>query len=216
VAAVNARRLDTELPDVVVEEVPTREYPTDEMAAHLFGYVGEVSERDVTDGATLKSGDIVGQAGIEKVYNALLMGTDGAKRVVVNSVGREIRVLEEDPPTEGKRLQLTIDADVQKSVEDAFKASGFNGASVVLDPSNGDVLAFTSIPAYDPNVFAAGVDRATWASLNSDELRPLNDRAIQGKYSPGSTFKMAVGLAGLEEGTITPSFSVHCAGHANF
>jgi penicillin-binding protein 2 len=215
VAAVKARRLDFELPDIVVEQVPTRQYP-EAMAAHLFGYVGEVNDAQVTDGDGLKSGDIVGQAGIEKIYNSLLMGADGAKRVVVNSVGREIRVLEEDPPTEGKRLQLTIDADVQKSVEDAFKASGFNGASVVLDPSNGDVLAFTSVPAYDPNAFAAGVDRATWAALNTDELRPLNDRAVQGLYSPGSTFKMAVGLAGLEEDVITPNFSVHCAGHANF
>ena len=215
VAAVKARRLDFELPDIVVEQVPTRQYP-EAMAAHLFGYVGEVNDAQVTDSDGLKSGDIVGQAGIEKVYNSLLMGSDGAKRVVVNSVGREIRVLDEDPPTEGKRLQLTIDADVQKSVEDAFKASGFNGASVVLDPSNGDVLAFTSIPAYDPNAFAAGVDRATWAALNTDELRPLNDRAIQGLYSPGSTFKMAVALAGLEEGIITPDFHAHCAGHANF
>ena len=215
VAAVRARRLDFELPDIVVEQIPTRQYP-EAMAAHLFGYVGEVNDAQVTEGDGLKSGDIVGQAGIEKVYNAMLMGEDGAKRVVVNSVGREIRVLEENPPTEGKRLQLTIDADLQKSVEDAFKASGFNGASVVLDPSNGDVLAFTSIPAYDPNAFAAGVDRATWASLNTDELRPLNDRAIQGRYSPGSTFKMAVALAGLEEGIITPDFHAHCAGHANF
>ncbi len=215
VAAVKARRLDFELPDIVVEQVPTRQYP-EAMAAHLFGYVGEVNDAQVTDGDGLKSGDIVGQAGIEKVYNSLLMGADGAKRVVVNSVGREIRVLDEDPPTEGKRLQLTIDADVQRAVEDAFKASGFNGASVVLDPSNGDVLAFTSVPAYDPNAFAAGVDRATWASLNTDADRPLNDRAIQGRYSPGSTFKMAVALAGLEEGIITPDFHAHCAGHANF
>jgi penicillin-binding protein 2 len=215
VAAVKARRLDFELPDIVVEQVPTRQYP-EAMAAHLFGYVGEVNDAQVTDSDGLKSGDIVGQAGIEKVYNGLLMGADGAKRVVVNSVGREIRVLDEDPPTEGKRLQLTIDADVQKAVEDSFKASGFNGASVVLDPSNGEVLAFTSIPSYDPNAFAAGVDRATWASLNTDEDRPLNDRAIQGRYSPGSTFKMAVALAGLEEGIITPDFHAHCAGHANF
>ncbi len=82
--------------------------------------------------------------------------------------------------------------------------------------SNGDVLAFSSIPAYDPNAFSSGVDRATWNSLTNDELRPLNDRAIQGLYSPGSTFKMAVALAGLEEGIITPDFHAHCAGHANF
>jgi penicillin-binding protein 2 len=215
VAAVAARRLDFELPDVVVEQVPTRRYP-ETMAAHLFGYVGEVSDRDVMDDVNLKSGDIVGQSGVEKVYNALLMGEDGARRVVVNSTGREIRTLEEDPPTEGKRLQLTIDLDLQKAVEDGFRAAGFNGASVVLDPSTGEVLAFTSVPAYDPNAFASGIDRATWASLNTDELKPLQNRAVQGRYSPGSTFKMAVGLAGLEEGVITPDFHVHCAGHANF
>jgi penicillin-binding protein 2 len=215
VAAVTARRLDFELPDVVVEQVPTRRYP-ETLAAHLFGYVGEASDKEVSETDSLKSGDIVGQAGIEKIYNALLMGEDGAKRVVVNSTGREIRTLEEDEPTEGKRLQLTLDLDIQKSVEDAFKATPFNGAAVVLDPKDGAVLAFASLPAYDPNAFAAGIDRATWASLNTDELRPLNDRAIQGRYSPGSTFKMAVALAGLEEGIITPEFRVSCAGHANF
>ena len=219
VAAITARRLDFELPDIVVEEVPTRQYPA--LAAHLFGYVGEVNDEMVASDDALKSGDLVGQAGIEKIYNALLMGEDGAKRVVVNSLGREIRTLDEEPPTEGKRLQLTIDYDVQKAVEDGFRASEEAhltnaGAAVVLDPNTGEVLAFVSEPAYDPNAFAAGIDRATWASLTTDEQRPLNDRAIQGRYSPGSTFKMAVALAGLEEGIITPDFQVHCTGGANF
>src|SRR3954471_12362574 len=213
VAAVMARRL--ELPDVVVEEVPTRQYPNS-MAAHLFGYVGEVNEDQVAADDELKSGDIVGQSGIEKIYNALLMGEDGAKRVVVNSVGREIRTIEEVQPTEGKRLQLTIDKDVQAAVEEGFRAFGYNGAAVLLDPKTGEVLAFTSVPAYDPNAFASGIDRATWAALNTDELRPLNDRAIQGLYSPGSTFKMAVATAALEEGVITPDFKVFCPGHATF
>jgi penicillin-binding protein 2 len=215
VAAVSARRLDFELPDVVVQRVPTRRYP-ETMAAHLFGYVGEVSDEQVSENSELKSGDITGQSGLEKIYNSYLMGEDGARRVVVNSVGREIRTLEEDPPTEGKRLQLTVDFDVQKAIEDGFDAIGLNGASVVLDPNTGGVLGFTSHPAYDPNAFAAGIDRATWASLNTDRDRPLNDRAIQGRYSPGSTFKMAVALAGLEEGIITPDFHVNCPGHANF
>jgi len=216
VAAVTARRLATELPDVLVQEVPTRQYP-ETMAAHLFGYVGEVSDTQVAAAGELKSGDIVGQSGVEKVYNALLMGGDGAKRVVVNSTGREVRTLEEIPATEGKRLQLTIDYDVQRAIEDGFDAIGpFNGAAVVLDPSNGDVLGFTSRPAYDPNAFSSGIDRATWASLTTDEDRPLNDRAIQGRYSPGSTFKMAVALAALEEEVITPDFRVSCGGHATF
>src|SRR6266487_1493564 len=213
VSAVRARRL--ELPDVIVEEVPTRRYP-EKLAAHAFGYVGEVSDKDVSEDESLKSGDIVGQAGIEKVYNAQLMGIDGARRVVVNSVGREIRVLDEQEPIEGKRLQLTLDFDLQKAVEDGFRVAGFNGAAVVLDPQNGEVLAFASLPEYDPNAFAAGIDRASFSALLNDELKPLQDRAIQGRYSPGSTFKMAVALAGLEEGIITPSFHATCAGHATF
>jgi penicillin-binding protein 2 len=221
VAAITARRLDFELPDVVVEEVPTRQYPSEGIAAHLFGYVGEVNDAMVAADESLKSGDLVGQAGIEKIYNPMLMGKDGAKVVVVNSLGREIRTLEEVPPTEGKRLQLTIDYDLQKAVDDGFKVAREGrltnaGAAVVLDPRTGEVLAFSSEPAYDPNAFAAGIDRATWASLNSDEQRPLNDRALQGRYSPGSTFKMAVALAGLQEGVITPDFKVNCAGGANF
>ena len=213
VSAVKARRL--ELPDVVVELVPTRRYP-EKLAAHAFGYVGEVNDKDVSEDESLKSGDIVGQAGIEKVYNAQLMGIDGARRVVVNSVGREIRVLDEQEPIEGKRLQLTLDYDLQKAVEDGFRVAGFNGASVVLDPQNGEVLAFASLPEYDPNAFAAGIDRASFSALLNDELKPLQDRAIQGRYSPGSTFKMAVALAGLEEGIITPAFHATCAGHATF
>ena len=221
VAAITARRLDFELPDVVVEEVPTRQYPGEGIAAHLFGYVGEVSDTMVAADESLKSGDLVGQAGIEKIYNPMLMGKDGAKVVVVNSLGREIRTLEEVPPTEGKRLQLTIDYDIQKAVDDGFKAAREArltnaGAAVVLNPNTGEVLAFASEPAFDPNAFAAGIDRATWASLTTDEQRPLNDRALQGRYSPGSTFKMAVALAGLQEGVITPDFQVHCGGAANF
>ena len=215
VAAVKAHRLDFELPDIVVEPVPTRQYP-ESMAAHVFGYVGEVNDATLQSDDSLKSGDIVGQSGIEKIYNAMLMGDDGAKRVVVNSVGREIRTLDEEPPTEGKRLQLTVDLDLQKALEDGFRISGYNGAAVMLDPHTGEVLAFTSVPAYDPNAFAAGIDRTTWASLNTDELRPLQDRTIQGRYPAGSTFKMAVAAAALEEGIITPDFKVNCPGHAVF
>src|SRR4029453_18493435 len=170
VPAVRARRL--ELPDVLVEQVPTRRYP-DKLAAHAFGYVGEGSDKDVSEDESLKSGDIVGQAGIEKVYNAQLMGIDGARRVVVNSLGREIRTIEEGEPTEGTRLQLTLDYDVQRAIEDSFHQLGFNGAAVILDPSNGDVLGFTSRPAYDPNAFASGIDRAPRHTVHTAENTPL-------------------------------------------
>jgi len=215
VAAVLARRLESELPDVQVQEVPTRLYPTESFAAHLFGYVGEASEGQVeADG--LQSGAIVGQSGVEKVYNNLLMGQDGARRVKVNSMGREIETLEEIPYHEGRRIQLTIDMDLQRAAEEGFKAGGFNGAAVILDPRNGEVLAFTSRPGYDPNNFAAGIDRATWAGLNTDPLKPLQNRAIQGLYSPGSTFKIVVEVAALEEGIVSPDFRVFCGGSAVF
>jgi penicillin-binding protein 2 len=214
VASVTARRV--ELPDVVVEQVPTRQYSREAMAAHLFGYVGEVDEPQLAQNPELKRGDIIGKSGIERVYNRLLMGEDGARRVVVNSVGREIRTIEEIDPEEGNRLQLTIDADVQQAVVDGFRAFGFIGAAVVLDPQSGEVLAFTSLPGYDPNAFASGIDPATWTKLNTDSARPLTDRAIQGRYSPGSTFKMAVALAGLEENVVRPDFTVYCGGSAVF
>ena len=215
VAAVLARRLESELPDVLVEEVPTRRYPAESFAAHLFGYVGEANEGQV-ESQSLHSGAIVGQAGVEKIYNKLLMGEDGARRVKVNSMGREIETLEEIPANEGRRVQLTIDIDLQRAAEEGFRAGGFNGAAVVMDPRTGEVLAFTSVPGYDPNDFAAGVERATWNGLLTDPLKPLNNRAIQGLYSPGSTFKIVVAVAALEEGVVTPNFRVSCGGGAMF
>ena len=215
VAAVTARRLDFELPDVVVQEVPTRQYPSQGLAAHLIGYVGEASDQQVADDG-LSSGAIVGQSGVERVYNRMLMGEDGARRVVVNSVGREIRELDEVKPTEGKRVKLSLNFAMQRAAEDAFRAYGYWGAAVVLDPRNGDVLTLTSLPAYDPNDFSTGIDRATWASLNTDKLRPLQNRAIQGRYSPGSTFKIVVATAALEAGLVTPDHQIYCPGGANF
>lgn len=215
VAAVMARRLDFELPDVIVQEVPTRQYPDQDMAAHLIGYVGEASE-DQMQSEGVATGSIVGQFGVERVYNKLLMGEDGARRVVVNSMGREIRTLEEIPPHQGRRIQLTINYAMQKAAEDALRAYGYNGSAVVLEPKTGEVLTLTSLPAFDPNDFATGIDRATWASLNTDKLRPLQNRAIQGRYSPGSTFKIVVATAALEEGVITPEHQVYCAGGGTF
>jgi penicillin-binding protein 2 len=212
--AVAARNL----PGIIYQPVPTRKYPPSELAAHVFGYVGEVTETQLASdeyrGA--EAGAVVGHAGVEKALNRYLMGKDGTKEVIVNSLGREIDTWHEEPPTEGQRVQLTIDADVQKAIEDGFTASTFDGAAVVLDPRNGEVLGFSSRPAYDPNAFAAGIDRTTWNQLNTDELRPLQNRAVQGRYSPGSTFKMAVGLAGLEEGIITPEFRTYCSGGQTF
>ena len=212
VAAIKAHQF--ELPDVVIEELPARKYPTAALAAHVFGYVGEASESQVNEQVT--RGSIVGKSGVELVYNNFLMGQDGERRVVVNAVGRRVNMLGEQLPTEGHRLQLTIDNDLQKAAQEGFKAAGFNGAALIMDPRNGEVLTYVSLPAYDPNDFAAGINSVKWASLNTDKLRPLSNRVIQGRYSPGSTFKIVVATAALEEGIVTPEFTTHCSGGAYF
>jgi penicillin-binding protein 2 len=216
VAAMRARRF--EMPYVVIEEVPTRHYLTEQLAAHLIGYVGEVNEAQLArpEYAGLQPGAIVGQSGLEFAYNRQLMGQDGARHVIVNSSGREVDEIKTMPPAEGERLQLTLDYDLQRAAEEGFKALGFWGSAVFLDPRNGEVLAYVSLPAYDPNAFAAGIDRATWTQLNTDKLKPLQNRAIQGRYSPGSTFKIVVAIAALEEGVVSPSYYVNCPGGGYF
>lgn len=214
VAAVIAQRL--ELPGVVVDQIPIRSYPGE--GAHVFGYVGEVQQAqlDRPEFAGLLPGAIVGQAGLEQIYNAPLMGNDGNRFVIVDSRGREIEELERQDPVDGQRVKLTIDRDMQRALEDAFHADGFNGAAAFLDPRTGEVLALTSLPAYDPNNFAAGISPATWSALNKDPLRPLGNRLIQGLYSPGSTFKIVMAIAALEEGIITPDTVIGCRGSGVF
>jgi penicillin-binding protein 2 len=213
VARIKARQL--ELPGVLIENVPARKYPPDGLAAHLFGYVGQVSEGQVT--AEIPQGSIVGKSGVERVYNELLMGEDGVGRVRVNSVGRQLGDLQKERlPKEGRRVQLTIDYDLQKATEDGFRHAGFNGSALIMDPRTGEVLSYASLPSYDPNDFAGGIDSKTWAALNTDTLRPLRDRVIQGRYSPGSTFKIVVAVAALEEGLVTSDHHINCGGGANF
>lgn len=216
VAAVSSRRL--ELPGVEVQQVPTRHYPDQELAAHLFGYVGEVTDTQLgrDEFQALHTGDIVGQSGVEQSYNRLLMGQPGAKRVVVNSMGREVDIIGEENPLEGKRLQLTIDYDLQRATEAAFRAAGFQGAAVFLEPKTGEILSLASLPSFDPNRFAVGITKANWNDLTSDPLTPLSNRAIQGRYSPGSTFKIVVATAALEEGVVSPDHKVFCSGGGVF
>ena len=216
VAAVAAHAL--ELPGLFVQQLPTRYYPAGEVAGHLFGYVGEVSDAQLASAGfqNVRSGSVVGKSGIEQTYNRFLMGRDGARRVVVDSIGREIDTIGEVAPSEGRQLQLTLDYDLQQAAEDAFAVAGFNGAAVVLDPRSGEILSLVSLPAYDPNAFALGIDQDAWTALNEDTLRPLNNRALQGRYSPGSTFKIAMAVAALEEGIVTSDFRVSCRGGRTF
>jgi penicillin-binding protein 2 len=211
VAALEARRL--ELPDVSVDVVPLRSYPLAAAAAHSLGRVGEVTERQLRlpEFAGLDPGDLVGQAGLELQYNRSLMGRNGERRLIVNSRGREVAELARDPPVPGPSLTLTIDQDLQTAMERAFH--GRSGSAIALDPRTGEILAMTSTPAYDPNQFSSGIERALWAELTGDPETPLMNRVIQGQYAPGSTFKIIMAAAGLEEGAITPQTAFYCPGY---
>jgi penicillin-binding protein 2 len=210
VAALEARR--KELPEVSVEVVPLRSYPLASAAAHALGRVGEITERQLqlADFRGLAPGSLVGQAGLESRYNRQLMGTDGYRRVIVDSRGLEVEEAEHQSPEDGPALTLTIDAGLQAAMEAAFE--GRAGAAVALDPRNGEILAMASTPAYDPNEFTTGIDAALWTSLATDERTPLMNRVIQGAYSPGSTFKIIAATAALEEGIVTPQTTFFCPG----
>jgi len=210
VAAVEARRY--ELPELSIEVVPLRSYPLAAAAAHALGRVGQVSERQLKspEYKDLSPGTLVGQAGLETRYNKNLMGVDGFRKVIVNSRGLEVNEAEKVSPEDGPRMTLALDAGLQSAMERAFAGRG--GAGVVLDPATGEILAMTSTPAYDPNEFTMGIDADLWSQLISDPATPLLNRTVQGTYAPGSTFKIVMAIAGLEEGVITPETTVYCPG----
>ncbi len=189
-----------------------RLYPKDGVAAHVIGYVGEVSEAELNtpEFAKYDQGALIGKDGIERQYNDTLMGIDGQRRVTVDNLGTEHDVLEDKPAVPGKDLQLTLDLDLQVVAELAMQDK--RGAVVVLNPRNGEVLAMVSHPAYDPNLFAARIRAEDWRNLINNPDHPLFNRAIQDQLPPGSTFKPIMAMAGLESGSITPDYHVTCGG----
>ncbi len=211
VAAWEARRY--ELGEVSLEVVPLRSYPLAAAAAHALGRVGEISEKQLQlpEFEGLEPGALVGQAGLESQYNRQLMGEDGYRRVIVNSRGLEVLEAERKPPKEGPSLTLTLDSRLQEAMDRAFR--GKAGSAVALDPETGEILAMTSTPAYDPNQFTTGIDPVVWGRLARDPDTPLMNRVIQGTYAPGSTFKIIMATAGLEEGVITPTTTHYCPGY---
>ena len=212
VAAIETRRL--ELPGVTLEVTPRRLYPFGTLAAHVLGYVGEVTPKDLEKRAELRMGDLIGKAGIEQPLDGELRGTPGREQIEVDAVGRQIRVLDEEPDIPGRNLVLTVDHGVQAAAEEVLE--GHRGAIVALDPNTGEVLALASRPAFDPNMFAAGITAGAWRDLVKDPYRPLTNRAIQGQYPPGSTFKIMVGTAALEERVMSASEPVCCGGGVFF
>jgi penicillin-binding protein 2 len=213
---IDSHRDPGTFPELELVQEPRRLYPQNGLAAHVIGYVGEVSEAELNSSefASYSQGDLVGKSGLEKQYNEILKGVDGQRRVVVDVAGREHQVLESAEATPGQNLQLTIDLDLQAVAELALE--GKKGAVVALDPRDGSVLAMVSRPAFDPNLFAAHIKAADWKALTSKPENPLINRAIQAQFAPGSTFKPLVAIAGLETGAVDDNFSVHCGGGASF
>jgi penicillin-binding protein 2 len=200
-----------ELPELETIDVERRLYPRDGFAAHLIGYVGEVSEDDLNNPrfAYYEPGDVVGKAGVEETYDQLLRGTDGSRDVIVDSHGREVGYIGIQHAIPGQDLKLTIDNDLQRAAELAL--GDRNGAIVAMDPRNGDILAMVSRPSFDPNEFAVKIDRSDWNKLMADPDHPLMNKAIQAQLAPGSTFKILMSVAGLEEG-IAQDMHITCNG----
>lgn len=215
-AFVEAHRSLPGFPEMELIHSQRRLYPRQGLAAHVIGYVGEVSEAELNtlEFARYKPGDVVGKAGIERQYNSVLMGVDGQRQVIVDSRGRVRQVFGLKEAIPGKNLQLTIDLDLQAVAELAM--DGRKGAVVALDPRNGEVLAMVSRPAFDANRFAGRIRPDDWRQLVEDPDTPLLNRAIQAQLAPGSTFKPLVALAALETGAIDETFSVFCRGGASF
>jgi penicillin-binding protein 2 len=177
--------------------------------------VGEVSQQQMDDSdGHYRPGDIVGKAGLEREYNDQLEGTDGMRRVIVNSVGKEIRTLDNLDAVPGKPIQLTIDLDLQQIAETDM--AGKQGAVVAMDARTGEVLAMVSRPTFDPNDFAVRIPKEEWQKLNTDKQTPLLNRAIQAQLAPGSVFKIVMAAAMIDSKMIPESYSVYCPGHANF
>ncbi|HUB30144.1 MAG TPA: penicillin-binding protein 2 [Terracidiphilus sp.] len=208
-AFIEAHR--NELPELETIDVERRLYPRDGFAAHLIGYVGEVSEDMLNDPryAAYEPGDVVGKAGVEETYDQLLRGQDGSRDVIVDSHGREVGYLHTEHSIPGKDLRLTIDNDLQRAAELAL--GGRNGAIVAMDPRNGEILAMVSRPSFDPNAFAVKIDRTEWNKLVTDPDHPLMNKALQAQLAPGSTFKILMSVAGLQEG-IAQNLKVVCNG----
>jgi penicillin-binding protein 2 len=205
-----------ELPELETIEEERRLYPSNGFAAHLIGYVGEVSEDMLENDpryAFYQPGDVVGRAGVEESYDSILRGQDGSRDVVVDSHGRELGLLGIEPAVPGKSLKLTIDLDIQKAAEEAMGQR--EGALVAIDPRTGEVLAMVSRPTFDPNEFAIRIHRKEWDALLTNPEHPLMNKAIQAQLAPGSTFKILEAIAGLQEG-IAETLKVDCHGGGVF
>ena len=212
-AFIEAHR--NELPELETFDEQRRLYPRDGFAAHLIGYVGDLSAEDLNNSKYdfYQPGDVVGKSGVEETYDEVLRGTDGSRDVIVDSHGKEVGQLGQQLAIPGKDLRLTIDLDVQRAAELAME--GHNGALVAMDPHTGEILAMVSRPTYDPNQFSVRLTRDYWSQIVNDPDHPMMNKTIQAQLAPGSTFKIIMSLAGLEEG-VAQSMRVMCNGGGTF
>jgi len=214
VVAVEAHQLD--LPGVSLRVRPRRNYADGPIAAHILGYMGEINQRQ------LKSykeqgylvGDEIGQSGLERRWEEVLRGQHGGQQVEVDALGRRVRVLHQVNDVPGYTVHLTLDRQMQQTAYEALQ--GKEGTIVAIDVNSGAILALASTPAFDPNVFARGIKGNEWNALINDRLRPLSNRATQGQFPPGSTFKIVMFIAGLEEGVIDPNAQISDPGFFQF
>ena len=213
IAFVESHRAD--LPVLELLMVHRRRYPIGGFMANAIGYVGEVAPQQLEQSeGRYRPGDIVGKSGLEKQYNDLLQGTDGMRRMIVNSMGKPVKTLDNLEAIPGKPIQLTIDYDLQVMAE--ADMVGKEGAVVAMDPRNGEILAILSHPSFDPNDFAVRVQSKDWDALNKDPDTPLLNRVIQAQLAPGSVFKIVLATAMLETKTIPETFTIFCPGYADF
>ena len=201
----------SDLPGIIIDDGLNRAYPYGEKTAQVIGYVAAVSDGDVKDDSLLEvPGFKIGKSGIEKYLEHRLRGKGGILKMEVNAYGRVMKEIEEIEGVPGENVVLTLDARLQEKAYEAFGEQ--SGAAVLLDVDSGEILAFVSTPAFDPNDFTQGLSNEKWKALVENEKHPLINKAIQGQYSPGSVFKPIVALAGLESGVIKPETRFFCAG----
>ena len=207
--AVNLHQFD----GVQINARLSRNYPHGAHAVHVLGYVSQIDERDLNevDGANYAGTSHIGKLGLEKFYEKELHGRVGLQQVEVNARGRTLRVLSETPPVQGNNLHLTIDFRLQKAAEAAFE--DYSGSVVAIDPNNGEILALVSMPVFDPNLFVNGISFKNYNDLRESPRQPLFNRALSGRYPPGSTTKPFYGLAGLEQNTISAGKTIYCSGY---
>jgi len=224
IAKIEERRQD--LPGVVIEIQPVRSYIDNELGAHMFGYVGEISDSELEEGIGkgYKTGDILGKFGLEQVWDKEIRGTDGGAQIEVNVSGKPVQMLGTKQPIPGSDLVLTIDAKIQKAAEKAMDErlrylqdkmgnhEAKSAAAVVMNPQTGEILALVSRPTFDPNKFNGGISTNDWKEINDNPNNPMLNRTINAEYPPGSAFKIVTGTAALETGKVTPEEKIFDGG----